>query len=180
LQQIATLSYENRTEALKAVGTSNFGGRFGARSTASVRFTRTETSERGGTMGAAENEAIMRRAYEAFNKGDIDTLMELFDENVVWHLPGRSSMANDYQGRDATLAYFGQIGEKTGGTFQAELKHLLADDDDRAVGIQRSTAERDGKRLDVGNCIVFQLKDGRITDGREHFNDLYAWDEFWS
>jgi ketosteroid isomerase-like protein len=43
-----------------------------------------------------------------------------------------------------------------------------------------STAEQDGKRLDVGNCIVFELKDGKVVDGREHFNDLYAWDEFWS
>ena len=131
-------------------------------------------------MGASENAAIMRRAYEAFNKGDIDTLIEIFDESVAWHLPGRSSMAKDYQGRDATLAYFGLIGQETGGTFRAELQHLLTDDDDLVVGIQRSTGERNGKRLDVGNCIVFQLKDGRVTDGREHFHDLYAWDEFWS
>ena len=49
-----------------------------------------------------------------------------------------------------------------------------------SIGIQRSTADRDGKHLDVGNSIVFELKDGRVTDGREHFHDLYAWDEFWS
>jgi uncharacterized protein len=131
-------------------------------------------------MGADENVAIMGRAYDAFNTGDIKRLTELFDESAVWHLPGRSSFANDYQGREATLAYFGQLAEETGGTFRAELERLLADDDDRVVGIQRSTAERDGKHLDVGDCIVFQLKDGRITDGREHFHDLYAWDEFWS
>ena len=131
-------------------------------------------------MGAEENAAIMRRAYEAFNKGDINTLIEIFDESVAWHLPGRSPMAKDYQGRDATLAYFGLIGQETGGTFRAELQHLLADDEDRVVGIQRSTGDRNGKHLDAGNCIVFQLKDGRVTDGREHFHDLYAWDEFWS
>jgi uncharacterized protein len=131
-------------------------------------------------MAADENVEIMRRAYEAFNAADIDTLTELFDESVVWHLPGRSSMADDYQGRDATLAYFGQIGEKTGGTFQAELQQLFAGDDGRVIGLQRSTGERDGKRLDVSNCIVFELKDGKVVDGREHFNDLYAWDEFWS
>jgi len=131
-------------------------------------------------MGADENLAVMRRGYEAFNSGDMDTLTEVFDESLVWHLPGRSSMANDYQGRDATLAYFGQLAQETGGTFRAELERLLPDDDDRVVGIQRSTAERNGKHLDVGNCIVFQLKDGRVIDGREHFHDLYAWDEFWS
>jgi ketosteroid isomerase-like protein len=89
-------------------------------------------------MGADENVAIMRRAYEAFNTGDIQTLTELFDENAVWHLPGRSSFADDYQGSEAILAYFGQIAEQTGGTFRAELQHLLADDDDRVVGIQRA------------------------------------------
>ena len=131
-------------------------------------------------MSADENVDVMRRAYEAFNTGDIETLTGLFDESCVWHLPGRSSMAKDYESRDATLAYFGEIAEKTGGTFRADLQQLLAGDDDRVVGIQRSTGERDGKRLDVGNCIVFELKDGRITDGREHIHDLYAWDEFWS
>ena len=131
-------------------------------------------------MGPAENVATMRRAYEAFNTGDIETLTELFDETAVWHLPGRSSMATDYQGRDATLAYFGRIGQETGGTFRAELEDLTADDDDRVVGIHRSTGERNGKHLDVGDSIVFKLKDGRIVDGREHFHDLYAWDEFWS
>jgi ketosteroid isomerase-like protein len=131
-------------------------------------------------MTADENVAIMRRGYAAFNSGDMNTLVELFDEGAVWHLPGRSRFARDYQSREATLAYFGQLAQETGGTFQAELQHLLADDEDRVIGIQRSTAERDGKRLDVGDCIVFQLKDGRITDGREHFHDLYAWDEFWA
>jgi ketosteroid isomerase-like protein len=43
----------------------------------------------------------MRRAYDAFNPGDIDTLTEVFDESAVWHLPGRSSMANDYRVRTA-------------------------------------------------------------------------------
>jgi uncharacterized protein len=131
-------------------------------------------------MTADENVAIMQRAYDAFNSADIDTLKEIFDESAVWHLPGRSSFADDYQGSEATLAYFGQLGEKTEGTFRAELERLVGDDDDRVVGIQRSTADRNGKHLDVRDCIVFQLKDGRVIDGREHFEDLYAWDEFWS
>ena len=93
---------------------------------------------------------------------------------------GKSKFASDYQGRDATLEYFGKIGAETGGTFRAELKDMTADEAGHVVGIQRSSGDRNGKHLDVDNCIVFQLKDGRVTDGREHFEDLYAWDEFWS
>jgi ketosteroid isomerase-like protein len=130
-------------------------------------------------MGQDENVAIMQRAYDAFNSGDMNTLTELMDE-TVWHLPGRSPMATDYRGRGATLAYFGQLAQETGGTFRAELQHLAADGETRVVGIQRSTADRNGKHLDVADCIVFTLKDGRVIDGREHFEDLYAWDEFWN
>ena len=75
-------------------------------------------------MGRDDNVAIMQRAYDAFNKADLDTLVEIFDENIVWHLPGKSSNADDYQGRDATLAYFGQLGRETNGTFQAEIQYL--------------------------------------------------------
>jgi ketosteroid isomerase-like protein len=46
-------------------------------------------------MGADENAAIIRRGYEAFNSADMDTLTEIFDESAVWHLAGRSSLADD-------------------------------------------------------------------------------------
>ena len=131
-------------------------------------------------MGADENAAIIRRGYEAFNSGDMETLTELFDESAVWHTPGRSSLAGDHQGRDATFAYFGRLGQETGGNFRAELRHLLADGDGHVVGIQRNSGERNGKRLDVDACLVFRLEDGLVTEGWEHLRDLYAWDEFWS
>jgi ketosteroid isomerase-like protein len=131
-------------------------------------------------MRAEENAAVIRRGYEAFNSGDMDTLTEIFDESAVWHVPGRSSLAGDHQGRDAAFAYFGRLGQETGGTFQAGLQHLFADDEDCVVGVQTNSAERDGKRLSVDACLVFQLKDGRVTEAWEHHRDLYAWDEFWS
>lgn len=131
-------------------------------------------------MGAEENAAIVRRGYEAFNAGDMETLTELFDESASWHTPGRSPIAGDHKGREAAFAQFGRYGGETGGTFRAELRQVLADDDGHVVGIHHNSGERNGKQLDVDCCLVFELKDGRLTDGREHFYDLNAWDEFWS
>ena len=131
-------------------------------------------------MGAAEDVAVVRRGYEAFNTGDMGTRTELFEESASWLTPGRGSLAGDHEGRDAMFAYFGQLGGQTGGTFRAELQHLAGDGDGCVIAIHHNIGERDSKRLDVDCCIVFELKEGRITDGREHFNDLYAWDEFWS
>jgi ketosteroid isomerase-like protein len=131
-------------------------------------------------MATGENAAIVRRGYDAFNTGDMETLTELFDEGASWHTPGRGPLAGDYVGREAVFAYFGQLGGQTGGTLRATLEYLSESDDGHVVGVHRTSAERDGKRLDVAICLTFELKDGRVFDGREHTFDLYAWDEFWS
>jgi uncharacterized protein len=131
-------------------------------------------------MGFGENAEIVRRGYEAFNAGDMETLTQLFDENASWHTPGRSPIAGDHVGRDACFEQFGHYGGDTGGTFQAELERVCEDDEGRVVGIHRNRAQKDGKQLDVDACLVFELEDGRVLDGREFFYDLDAWDRFWS
>lgn len=68
-------------------------------------------------MGAAEDVAVVRRGYEAFNTADMETLTELFDESASWHTPGRGSLAGDHEGRDATFAYFGQWEGRPEGPF---------------------------------------------------------------
>jgi uncharacterized protein len=126
------------------------------------------------------NAAIVRRGYEAFWSGDRTRLTELLGENVSWHTPGRSPLAGDVVGREAVFARLGRYAAETGGTFRVDLKRVLTDEDGRVIGIHHNVAERDGKRLDVYCCIVFELENGRIVDGREHCYDLPAWDEFWS
>ena len=127
-----------------------------------------------------KNADIIRRGYNAFNTGDMKTLTELFDENASWHTPGRGSIAGDRMGREAVFAQFGRYGAESGGTFKAELRHLLADDEGRVVGVHHNSGVRNGKRMDVDCCIVFELKDGKVVSGREYFFNLHVWEEFWS
>ena len=126
------------------------------------------------------NAAIVRQGYEALNRGDLPTLAQPFGDNVSWHTPGGSPLAGDVVGREAVFARLGRYVTETGGTFRADLKRVLVDEDGRVIGIHHNVAERGGKHLDVYCCIAFALEDGRIVDGREHVYDLHAWDEFWS
>ena len=48
------------------------------------------------------------------------------------------------------------------------------------IGIHRNTGERNGKQLDVYCCLVFEIEDGKVVDGRECFYELEAWDAFWA
>ena len=132
-------------------------------------------------MNVAERNAeVVRAAYAAFNRADIDALSEAFAENATWHTPGKSSAAGDAKGRDEVFAQFGKYGGETDGTFKASLLDVFASPDGRVVGLHHNTGERNGKQLDTDCCIVFDLQDGRVTSGREHFYDLDNWDSFWS
>jgi len=127
-----------------------------------------------------KNAEVVRRAYHAFNTADMNMLTELFDENATWHTPGKGTLAGDNVGRDAIFTQFGNYLNQTGGTFKAELQTVFADENGRVVGLHHNFGLRNGKRLDVDCCIVFDVKDGRIVSGSEHFYDLRNWDTFWS
>jgi len=126
------------------------------------------------------NAAIVRCVYEAFNAADVATLAKLFDNNASWHTPGRSSIAGDRKGRDAVFTQFGRYVGETGGSFKANLLNVLESEDGRVVAVHHNSGMRNGRHLNVLCCIVFELENGRILIGREHFYDLYAWDAFWS
>lgn len=131
-------------------------------------------------MTAETNVETVRRGYAAFNAADIDTLTKLFRQDATWHTPGRGSIGGDRKGHQAIFTQFRRYGGETSETFKADLLDVMESDSGRVVAIHRNTGTRNGKRLDVLCCIAFDLKDGQVMSGREHFYDLHAWEDFWA
>jgi hypothetical protein len=88
-------------------------------------------------MGAQEDAALVRRGYEAFSAGDMDTLGELFTEDAVWHTGGSGGLSGDKQGRDAILAYFGELASRSNGSLKVTLEDVATGDRSRKVGISQ-------------------------------------------
>ena len=128
---------------------------------------------------AHPNEDLIRRGYEAFSSGDVDTLREVFDPGIVWHFPGRSVLAGDHSGVDTVLGFFGRTAELTAGTFQVELHGVVADDQ-HTVGLHLATGEREGRTLEDREVIVFHVRDGKVVEAWQYLEDQYAYDEFFS
>jgi ketosteroid isomerase-like protein len=87
------------------------------------------------------NEDLIRRGYDAFSRGDMDTLRQLFHPDIGWHAGGRSQLAGDHQGVDTALGFFAKTMELTGGNFRVQVHDLLANDE-HAVGLHTAHAER--------------------------------------
>ena len=126
---------------------------------------------------AGENAATIRRGYELFNSGNLEGLKAIFAADVVWHTGGRGRLSGEKRGREAAFAYFGQLGEQTNGTFRAELHDVVASDE-HVVGLHVNTGQRGGRSLNLKEALVFHLRDGKIVEAWEHYEDSQTWDEF--
>lgn len=131
-------------------------------------------------MAQHPNADFIRRGFESFNAADIPGLTAIMDENCVQHMGGSNALfSGDHHGLDNVLAMYGRIGEASGGTFRADPEQIWANDD-RIVVVYRGTAEREGKRLDMRNAIVFELRDGKIVELTDIPADADEQDAFWS
>ena len=128
---------------------------------------------------AQSDEELVRQGYGAFSGGDMDTLRRLFSDDAVWHVSGRSRLSGDYQGADEILGYFRQTMELTEGNFQVELHDVVANDN-HVVGLHHASGQRGDKRLESNEALVFHLRDGRVTEVWQLFEDPYQAEDFFS
>ena len=135
----------------------------------------------GGTKMTHANADLLRKGYDAFSKGDLDTIRnEVFSPDIAFHVAGRNPLSGDYRGVDEVMAFFGRLFELSGGTFALELHDVVANDG-HAVGLSRLSAQREGKTLDGAKGVeVYHVQDGRVTEAWLTTEDDYSFDEFWS
>lgn len=128
---------------------------------------------------ANKNVEAVRRAYEAFERADLETIQKAFAPDVVLHVAGRSPIAGDYKGRDEVLGFLGQVVSLSDGTFKVEPHDIVGNDEHVAV-LSRATAARGGKTLDVLNFEVYHVTGGLITEAWFFSGDPYVEDPFWA
>ena len=127
----------------------------------------------------ADNVALHRKGHEAFSRGDMDYLAELFAPDVLWHVAGRSPLAGDHRGRDAVFEFFGRLAQLSGGTIELEDQFFLGESD-RTVALFKLKATRGEKVLDHDFCEVVRWENGKVAEDWGFAFDQYTYDEFWS
>jgi len=130
-------------------------------------------------MGAHDNGELIRSGYEAFSKGDMETIAKIFGPDIRWNISGRSRISGTYNGQEETFAFFGKLMELTDGTFTVAVHDLLATDD-HVVALVKESASRDGKSLESDDVHVWHLANGKAAEFWGIAKDQHEVDEFWA
>jgi uncharacterized protein len=127
-------------------------------------------------MAEHPNVTRIKDGYAAFAKGDFAVLNDLFAEDLLWHIGGRSQLTKDYRGRDQVYGFFGKLMELTEGSFHLDL-HAVFADDEHGVALVVGTASRGGKSLTINEAHIYHMRDGKVTEFWDGSTDQYAFDE---
>ena len=112
-------------------------------------------------------EELVRRAYQAFSKRDLDALREIADPRIEIHtvtgiVAGRSE---PYRGHDGLIEYLRDVGE-----MWDEIELLPTDfhelSDSRLVVFGRVRARRELAVIDAPNAWLWEVGEGRIRSAR--------------
>lgn len=126
------------------------------------------------------NEHVIRTMFDAYSRGDADTLRQVLAEGVFYHIPGRSPMAGSYRGRDAVLALWDRQKEAMGGQpYHVEFLGMLTGGE-RTVLLTSGRAEGQGTILTWRGVNEYTVRDGKVAECRLYVDDLYTFDDFWS
>ena len=111
-------------------------------------------------MGNAE---AAKSAYEAFNKGDLETLKEGFAEDCEWQTSDELPLGGLTRGRDAIMANFAQL-PNYWSSFSVEASEFI-DAGEKVIvsGTQRATGK--GGSFEAPFLHLMEYRDGKVVRG---------------
>lgn len=129
-------------------------------------------------MGRVENEALVRGIFDAFARRQGFALRDVFADDAVWTVPGGGTMAGTFRGRAAIFEFLGRLPKETGGTYGSRLIDVLASDE-RAAALYRASGERNGRRLELDQVLLFRIEGGLVREVLALPSDPAAFAAFW-
>ncbi len=129
-------------------------------------------------MARAENEALVRRIFEAFARKQGLALRDAFAVDATWAVPGTGTMAGTFRGRSEIFEFLGRLPKETDGTYASSLIDVLASDT-RAAALYRASGERKGRTLELDQVLLFRIEGGLVQEVLALPSDPAAFDRFW-
>ncbi len=115
-------------------------------------------------MATEAREEIVRRAWEAYDRGDIEGTLAIFDPAVVIHVPVSMANAGTYHGKEGFLTWIAQWNEAWD-SFEVGVLDVEAVGERHVLTLSRQSGIGRGSGVEVTMQTgwVFELREGLCT-----------------
>lgn len=130
-------------------------------------------------MSDHPNVVLMRKVYDAFGVGDVQTAGSYWTQDAIHHYPGNNPLAGEHKGLAESIAFANKIFELTEGRLSMQVLEIGASEN-HAFALLDTRYERKGRVLEMPFVNVARIEGGKIAEFWTYPNDVYATDEFWN
>jgi uncharacterized protein len=123
-------------------------------------------------MSAQQNVQIVKDAYAAFGRGDIQGLLALFAEDIEWIIPGESPLAGTYRGRAGMAGFFQKVSEMLEISFLETREFVAQGDRVLVVGFSGGRVKGTNRTYEHHEVLAFTVRNGKVTNVREYIDTL--------
>jgi len=125
-------------------------------------------------MSEEANVQLVRQAYEAFSRGDIQSILSSVSPDVEWVAPPVEPMAGTYRGRDGVAEFFRRVTANFEFT-NFEPREFVAQGDRVVVlGHYTANARNTGRTVDAEWAMAFTVKNGLVSRFQEYTDTAAA------
>jgi ketosteroid isomerase-like protein len=122
---------------------------------------------------------LARTYFQAVQTGDLATLGELLDADIVWHQPGANQFSGEHKGRDAVFQMLGGMMETSQGSFAIDTLHTLMGNGDLVTATIHFSGRRGDASMSMDGVDLLRVAGGKITEMWLFSGDPAAEDAFW-
>ena len=120
--------------------------------------------------------AIARTAINAFSRGDMTAMLELVDDEVVWHAPGTNRVSGKFEGKAAVIDRFARMTE-AGVVTTLEIHDVVGNDEHVVALVRATVTAADGRSYQTPQVQAMHIRDGRCVEFWGMNQDQAAMDE---
>ena len=127
---------------------------------------------------AHPNEELLRKMDEAQGKGDVETMMSFFADDVIVHIGGKNKVAGDKKGKQELMQSFGTFMQAMGEEAQFETHDIVAGDKHGFI-LQTFSSNKGWKPIEVNGIGIFHFAGGKISEAWFLDEDPYKSDAWY-
>jgi ketosteroid isomerase-like protein len=110
----------------------------------------------------SENTDALKRGYDAFNRGDVETVSAIFADDIRWEGPNTEGlpMSGVHEGKQAVLEALGRIGGEYFETFRASPDEMVEEGGTVVVLSHLEGRTRSGNDVKLPGVEIWRMGDG--------------------
>lgn len=127
-------------------------------------------------MSVQDNVELVKRGYAAFGRGDIETLLGLFAEDIEWTVaaaPG-APYGGTVRGREAVKGFFESLAQAEDIQEFTQEDYIAQDDRVVVTGRSRAVVRATGRTLELEFVHLFTVRGGKVQKFVEFFDTASA------